>query len=465
MTPKKLKKRKYWFEKLAAIVALVNFVLVIFDLTYIPARDVYLQNFPELTVWYDPVKGIEAHPETQNYLNRVRALDEQVAQTGLISPEGEARLSEMRELSDRLVQDDPFALADRSRILENIKQQIRQRVGVVSARDAFDIFWSSAYLSQAGWQQEISFFNDEIRPQMASNYHRELNQFNQFVNYFWIIDAPFILFFALEILARTFYLSQRRPDLNWVEAILRRWYDVFLLLPFWRWLRIIPVTLRLYQADLLDLNPIRAQFSHDFAINFAGELMETVGVQVIDQMQNSIRDGTVTQLFSKSERDRPYIQVKNRNEVELIASHLVNISVHDVMPQIQPELTDLIHHNITKTLNQSAAYRQLQNLPGIGHVPQQLTTRLAKELAQATHTNLAKALNDPEGAELTARLIDKFRSEFETELQKKQNVQELKTLLIDMLEEIKINYVKNVAFEDIERVVEEAERLQRSVQR
>ncbi|MFS0513535.1 hypothetical protein ACEYW6_02270 [Nostoc sp. UIC 10607] len=61
----------------------------------------------------------------------------------------------------------------------------------------------------------------------------------------------------MELLARTFYISRRDRSLSWLEAILRRWYDIFLLLTFWRWLRIIPVTIRIYQADLLNIEPLR----------------------------------------------------------------------------------------------------------------------------------------------------------------------------------------------------------------
>ncbi|WP_196510349.1 hypothetical protein [Nostoc sp. NZL] len=76
----------------------------------------------------------------------------------------------------------------------------------------------------------------------------------------------------MELLARTFYISRRDRSLSWLEAILRRWYDIFLLLTFWRWLRIIPVTIRVYQADLLNIEPLRSQLNHDFAVSFAEEI-------------------------------------------------------------------------------------------------------------------------------------------------------------------------------------------------
>jgi len=57
-----------WFERVMAILALVNLLLVIGDLTYIRFRDQYLRILPEVTEWYgETYKGIEPHPETTAY--------------------------------------------------------------------------------------------------------------------------------------------------------------------------------------------------------------------------------------------------------------------------------------------------------------------------------------------------------------------------------------------------------------
>ena len=261
-----------WFEGLIAILAIVNLVLIFFDLSYLYLRDFYLQTFPALTQAYDPVKGIESHSETQNYLNKVNELQEQVSQTGLQSPQAAELLEQLQIISRQMIEDNPFDVANKSNMLEKIKNEMRSRVGEDSARSAFAVFWSQAYLSQVGWQQEINFFNTQIRPLIETNYYRDINRFGKSLDRFWLIDLPFVILFALEILARTYYISRRKPELSWLEALLRRWYDIFLVLPFWRWLRVIPVTLRLYQAHLLNLEPFRKELNYDFAISFAEEI-------------------------------------------------------------------------------------------------------------------------------------------------------------------------------------------------
>ncbi len=396
--------RNRWFERIIAILALLNLCLVVFDMTYIHLRDFYLQVLPSLTQVYDPIEGIQPHPETQNYLNKVTELETQVLQTGLSSPPVESLLEELRLLSNRMIEDNPFDVANKSGTLAKIKHEIRLRTNEQFAREAFTKFWSQAYLSQQNWQSEINFFNSQISPLIQSNYYRDIGRFGNFINHFWLIDLPFVIIFALDFLTRTFYISRRNPDLNWLEAMLRRWYDIFLLLPFWRWLRVIPVTIRLYQADLLNLEPLRSQLNHDFAVSFAEEITEMVGIQLIDQMQDTIRQGELTRWLFHPETRKPYVQVNERNEVKVIATRLVNIGIYDVLPQVQPNLEALIYHTIASTFKDSPAYQQIQNIPGLNHLPNQLTEKLARDLSQSAYKNLTKALSDPVAAELTSRL-------------------------------------------------------------
>jgi hypothetical protein len=451
------------WQKIGAIIALVNLGLVLFNLSYLPARSFYWQVIPSLVNLYDPIKGITPHPETQNYLARVNQLEEQLKQTELTSAEVEASLAELQTLSHRMIDENPFEGVNQGNTLETIKSRVRHRVGKSSSREAFATFWSLDYLTRFGWQEEISFFNREIRPFIATNYYREIGRFGGLVDYFWVIDLPFIGFFIGEILARTYFLSRRRPDLTWQEAILRRWYDLFFIFPFVRWLRIIPVTIRLYLVGWLNLKPIQKQINYDFAVGFAGELTELVGIQVIDQMQDAIKRGDISNWLFHPETRRPYVQLNNRNEAKAIASHLVNISVYDVLPQIQPDLKALLHHNLESTLTQLPIYEQLQNLPGLGYLPTHFTEQLAQDLSQAACQNAVRAIENSTTRELTKRLLSNFRDVLEAELRKQHNLQEIEELLVDLLKEIKINYVKTIAEGGIEKIIEEADQLHRII--
>ncbi|NJL89574.1 MAG: hypothetical protein HC916_07075, partial [Coleofasciculaceae cyanobacterium SM2_1_6] len=119
----KSKRRNLLFEKVMAMITVANLGLVLFDLSYIPWRNFYLFNIggvrvelfgfqaqiPRLTDIYDPIKGIEPYRDTVAYLEKVEQLKAQVADQGLRSPQVTATLAELRELSDQMVDTNPFA--------------------------------------------------------------------------------------------------------------------------------------------------------------------------------------------------------------------------------------------------------------------------------------------------------------------------------------------------------------------
>lgn len=452
-------RRNRWFERLIAMIVALNFILVLFDLSYIPWRDFYLHEFPQIVQFYDPYKGIEPHRETQYYLQQVDRLEQQVLLTGVVSGETEVYLEQLRDLSHHLIEDNPFALASKSGTLEKMKNALRDRTHERSAHVAFDRFWSQEHLQAMGWESEIHFFEADIRPLIETNYYRGLDINGHFIDRFWQIDLPFVILFALEFLSRTFYLSRTRSHLSWFDAMARRWYDLPLLFPVWRGLRVLPMAIRFHQSGLVNLESVRMQFNHDIAVGFAQELTEVVGVQMIDQMQSSIRRGDLLRWLLHPETRRPYVNINNTNEVSAIATRLVNLSVYNVFPQIQPDVEALIQHSIRTTLIQSPAYQQLQNFPGVSHLPQQLAENLAKNLYQTTYQVLTAGLEDPELAELNRRLAKNFGKALEGELEKPQHQNEIQSLLIDLLEEIKINYVKNLTLEGMERSLDESEKL------
>ncbi|MEH2419414.1 MAG: hypothetical protein V7K48_00235 [Nostoc sp.] len=460
---KSSKQQNFWFEKFMAITATVNLGLVLFDLSYVPWRDFYLRKVPQIIQIYDPIKGIEPYRDTEKYLKTVKALEEQVSQTGLQSPQVNSRLEEIRRLSNEMIDTNPFAGVNKSGSLEKIKNRMRDRIGKESAKQSFGTFWSQPYLTQKGWVQEINFFNQRIRPLIASNYYRQIGENGEFIDNFWTIDLPFVILFGVELLGRTFLLRRQHPGFSWLEAVLWRWYDLFLLLPFWRELRIIPVLIRLDQARLLNLHPVRKQINQGIVANFAEELTEIVVVRVINQLQGSIQQGELTRWLSQQENLRPYIDINNVNEVEAIAGLLVKTIVYQVLPNIQPAIVAILRHNIETVLHQVPVYRNLQNLPGVGHAQTQLSEQLATQITTNLYKTLVSAVEDPVGAKLTSQLVQSFSDALGAEIKEKHVLSEIQSLLFDFLEEIKLNYVQRLSQEDIDQIIEQTRQLRTQV--
>jgi hypothetical protein len=457
------KRRSLLFERLMAIIAVINLGLVLFDLSYVQWRDFYLRRLPQITKVYDPIKGIEPHRDTTSYLEAVVALEEQVSQTGLQSPQTKNQLVQLSRLSTEIIDSNPFAGVNKSGTLEKIKNRMRDRTRQKSAKQAFATFWSQPYLTQNGWVREINFFNQKIRPLIATNYYRRIGENGESLDNFWIIDLPFVILFGIELLGRTFYIRRQHPGLRWSEAVLWRWYDLFLLLPFWRWLRIIPVLVRLDQARLLNLHPVQRQLNQGIVANFAEELTEIVVVRVINQIQGSIKRGELTHWLLSQENLRPYIDINNVNEVEAIAGLLVQTVVYQVLPKIQPDITAILRHTIETVFHEIPVYRNLQNFPGVEQAQTQLSEQLATQITTNLYKTLVSAVEDPVGAKLSAQLVQHFSQALGAEIQKKQVLSEIQSLLFDFLEEIKLNYVQRLSQEDIDQILEQTRQLRTQV--
>ncbi len=467
MTPspafnKASRRKNLWFERMMAAIAVANLGLVVFDLTYLRWRDFWFRQVPTVTQSYDPVKGIEPHRDTTQYLKTVDALKGDLQQGGLQNPQVGQKLKELRNLSNDMIQSNPFAGANKSGALEKIKNRMREQIfgqtDNESARQAFNRFWSVTYLQQKGVDSELQFFDREIRPLIAVNYYRTIEENGEPTDLFWLLDLPFVALFGLEFLARTFYLSRRYKSLSWFDAMLWRWYDVFLLLPVWRLLRVIPVALRLEQAEFISWERIRAQASQGLISNVSEELAEVVVVQVIDRVQTSIARGELSRWLNQA-TSRPYVDLNQRDEIQELASHLMKLTVYNVLPKIKPDLEALLRHNVEAILSQSPAYQGLKTMPVIGELPRQINERLVADVTEGAYSAIVAALEDKVGTELINKLIKNFGQALTSEIGNQRSLQEVQSLITDLLEEVKVNYVRRWSSEDVEGVLEEARQI------
>ncbi len=463
------------YERLMALVALANLGLVLFDMSYVPGRDFYLREFWDLGKWYeplkkvdfyqlyDPIKGIEPHRDTQRYLAVVEELKAEAEQNGLQSARSQELLDRLGDLSVEMINENPFQIANKSGTLEKIKNRMRRHIfqtEEASSKGSFRRFWSQEHLLREGWDKEFSYFEQKIQPLIASNYYRNIGENGEFVDNFWTIDRWFIGLFLGEFIIRTWLISRRYAGVRWIpDALMWRWYDIFLLLPFWQWLRVIPVIIRLHQARFPDLEPIRNQISRGFVTSFAEELTEVVVIQAIEQLQDAIEKGEVARALLKSS-NQAYIDINDTNELQAIATRLLQVTLCKVLPEIQADLEALLRHNIATAMSQLPAYQGLQRLPGLQNLPAQLSEQLAiamsklvTEVPKNAYNAAVTAPPDPAGDRLSERLVEHFSAALREELQQQHTIQELESLISDMLEEIKLNYVKRVSAQDLDTVL------------
>lgn len=444
-------------DKAMAVIALLNLVLVLLDLSYFPLRDQYLRLFPEFTIWYgERFKGIEPHRDTTAYLARVDSLK---ALGSTDSPQARALLLSLRSRSHQMITENPFAAAGKSGTLERIKWRMRDHMRVDSSRDAFEQFWSRDHLQQAGFDQELAFFDQQIRPLMETNFFRGITIHGKPIDRFWQIDIWFTLLFAADLLIRVRQFKQRFRQASWVDVLFWRWYDLFLLLPFWRWLRVIPVTFRLNQSGLVNLEPMRTRLVHGLVASLATELTEIVLVNTLEQVQALIARGHLSRWILNSQAHRRYIDLNGVDEVEAIARQVITVTVYQVMPQIRPDLEELIQYTVQQVLRQSPVYQNLAQFPGVNNLSGQLTERLVNDLTETTYTVLTQALEDAGLVQRVRDLLHQFGDTFMREISDARSLQELQSLLVDLIDEVKINYIQQVSEQEIEVLREQAQRL------
>jgi len=197
--------------------------------------------------------------------------------------------------------------------------------------------------------------------------------------------------------------------------------------------------------------------------SIAEELTEVVVVQVLNQVQQAVRQGEIMRWLLQPKPNQ--VTVNNVDEIAELVSLFVKLTVYQVLPKVQPDIEALLRHSIEAVLNQAPAYQTLKALPGLSEVPTQLIDRLIAEVLQATYSTLTTALEDPVGAQLTNRLVQNFGQSLGSEVQQQQVTDELKNLVNDFLEELKLNYVKRSAEIDVQTLLEETRQLHQSAKK
>ncbi|WJI23256.1 hypothetical protein MZ909_08470 [Thermosynechococcus sp. B0] len=481
------------YERIMVAIASANFLLVLFDLTYIPLRDfwllgtvripliqrlIYLPQPLPITPLYDPIKGIEPHRATQQYINTVNQLRRTIAAEGVDAPATQALLAELRKQSKTMVDTNPFALANKTGTLERIKNLMRLRVfgdRNASSKQSFERFWSDEYINERDWQTNLAWFEAQIIPLMATNYWRRYGEDGDFIDHFDAIDIPFNLLFFVEFLGRTFWLSRQYRGARWRDAMFWRWYDVLLFFPFWwlaptwAWLRIIPVTIRLDQADIICLDSLERQASQGLVAAIATDISEVVVLQVLTQLQKAIRRGQLSRWLLRVSGGQGSKTLNDIDELGELAALVGQVVIYRVIPQLRPEVEGLVAYSVDQVLRQAPPYRRLLEIPSLEALPRHWHQSLAKEISDRLFLLLEQASknqgNPPrEGALLVSQLAQKFGQTLSAELQEEQVGKVIQDLLVVWLEEIKINFVRQTHLEGIETVLDETRALQESLE-
>ena len=379
------------WDRMVAIIATLNLAWVLVDLSYIPLRNFWLQRnlypvpslplvvplpwLPDITPVLDPLKGIRPHRETQAYLDGFKRLD-QALQTDSSLESTITLLKQQQQLTENLISSQRLLSSSNASALDQLKNRLRARTGLNSAQQSADLLLSEGHINQSGWTRERQFWNQQILPLVEINYWRSIDENGRPTDLSWRVDAPFQLLFLLDIVLRCLRLKSRYPAIRWRDAVLRRWIDLPLLLPFARWMRLVPVTERLSRTGLIQLEPLRAVISRGVVALLAVELFEVITIRVVDTFQQLIRSPQLPERV----RSLCSHQTSNANEdrelLELLRLWLP-LLLTKVGPALRPQLVALIGHLLQQSLSRSVMPEPLRRVAALQSAEAEFSRQLA----------------------------------------------------------------------------------------
>ena len=460
---------RHW-DRAVALWAGVNLVWVLFDISYLPLRTFWLQRnltplpqvplvvplsaLPDITPLYDPVKGIEPHRETQAWLAGFAQLD-QALQRGASAPQLAPLRQRQLQMTVEMLHENPFAASGNSGTLEKLKNRLRQRAGLDSARQAAERLLSDRWLQRRDWSRERRFWQQQVLPLVATSYWRSIDENGRPTDHFWRVDL--LLFqsvFALDIALRVLRLRRRFPALGWRDALLRRWIDLPLLLPFWRWLRLAPVVERLSAAGLVDMEPLRAAVSRAVVALLALELFEVLALQLVDGAQSLIRSPQWPR-WIRELRSHQSVGLGEQQELLELIRLWGPLLLGQVAPRLSPQLQALLGH---------ALQQSLREVPGGLVVPPILTRQLAVgmvdslvDLSRGTAERLSQS--DARQLELLQGIGDRFWEELATALERGTTLETSQLLLCTLLQQLKCTYLAQMNRAGIDALMDELDDL------
>ena len=443
------------WSQIVTLVILVNVGLVLFNMTYVSLRPLYLQYWPALVNRYDPVKGIEPHPMTEHYLATIKELRSHLTAD---NPHSSIQpvMADLRQQSAVLIQENPFLGSNQVASFARLKRRLQRFTGTSSAQAAFDQLWQTDRLEPYVWTQTDAFLTAKVEPLLRRNYFRAATPTGQYVDEFWRIDLGFILFFGAELLLRTLMVSRTQQGVSWGDAIARRWYELPLVLPYFRGLRLIPAAIRLHRTQLFDSEALIRQITHEPAAYLSDRIAKYMMVRLISQAQTSVRAGT---LLAALTRKDTYATVGDPQKVDQIIDHLSTLIALRVMPKVRPDLEALLGHSLRRALSNNQIYEGLSQVPALSILPKGALANVSDYLAEATCDVLAESYGDREGKALLDRFGHNIKDAIGTELQAHANSEELQILVSDLLEELKINYIQDSQNHNPKETMQEVDQL------
>ncbi|MDJ1185536.1 hypothetical protein [Roseofilum casamattae] len=445
---------------------------------------------------YDIFKGIEPDRASQQYVREVAKLRDILQHEGTDSVLVEFQLEKLRELTNETIDSDyGINLINKSGKVDRMKSRIKHHIYSqdpqednqiiqsrlnwfrnpvvvrwiapellwtdLSAKDAFDQFWSLENFQEDTWQESFQFLEEEIYFLVESMYYRHLDGTGEFADRFLLIDFPFLVVYWIDFICKVLYRCYREKEISLAVAIGSRSYDLLLLQPWFPGLRIIPLVIRFNQSEIINLEPVQRYLGLRFLASFGQDIVQLVVNRAIGQVQGKISQGWVQNLLGKdpdpavnSPQDSSTLvlekEEKKQRNFSSITNRVIEVALCNVLPEVSSDLETWLRYEVDKTLQKSTWYKRAQNVPGLRRFPDRFSESLVRQIVQTLTVNPRQSYlkgqtkaPDEIAQQLKERLFDRFRTTFQAELRETYTLEEVEQLLVETLERVKIGGEKS----------------------
>lgn len=402
LNPKRWNPRLVW-DVLMVWVAVINLWLIVFDLSYLLLRPYYFRFTPVVCRVWDPVKGIERHPLTDELLETAQA----TAQLLALDPSSAnlpERVAYLRQLTLRVIEENPFERSGQTRNLEVIRVTVAREVGAAThglasaerTAQAVEQYWSD---DPTVLRQRLELFDQRLRPLLEMNYFREFDLDGQLVDHFWMVDLPFLILFVVEFMVRWSLAVRRRTYPRWFLFPVTHWYDLLGLMPatelrVFRLFRVASIYMRLKRSDLSRIGKDALSRGVAYVSNIiAEEISDVVALRILSETQEEIRDGTHLRIWDRA------VASRRRKIEEVLVAQVREVLLN---PATQERVRKLMRLNLETAIERSEA---LDSVPLPNRILHPLVRSLGLVILDTTLETVAASLESDEGQEAAQELV------------------------------------------------------------
>lgn len=224
---------------------------------------------------------------------------------------------------------------------------------------------------------------------------------------FYFYDGIIVSVFILEFSIRWIIAIRQKVHDKWFFYPFIHWYDVLGCFPtgsfrILRLFRIIGLTYRLHQWEVIDLNnyALLKTLGHYYEIAIE-EISDRVVIKVLSEAKNEINRGQPLSDAIAQEVIKP-----RQAEIAKLISLVIQDGIREKYPQYQKLLQKHIIHTVEDTITNNKEVQQIQRIPIVGNQIQQALNKATSQIVFGVLDKLIVDLGASDNQAMIGLILD-----------------------------------------------------------